>query len=193
MFPSQLDLLYHIRDEIDFILNQTQSCNVDQLTNNSVLKRAVIRSLEIIGEASKKLSSDFRNLYPHLDWKEMADSRDKLIHHYFGIDYEINRGTTTIFDRQFGSQGAVLVQQGVVWETTFTFNEAQGLAYKSGREYGMGQVTGADVPDIHQLGNPDVSEQHLVTIHIYSPPLGVLHTYKPGSAKIDLYTPADPD
>ncbi len=89
MFPSQLDLLYHIRDEIDFILNQTQSCNVDQLTNNSVLKRAVIRSLEIIGEASKKLSSDFRNLYPHLDWKEMADSRDKLIHHYFGIDYEI--------------------------------------------------------------------------------------------------------
>ena len=102
-------------------------------------------------------------------------------------------GQRTVIHDHNGSQGAVLVQQGVVWETTFTFDEAHGLAYKSGREYGAGQVTGADVPDIHQLGNPDVSEQNLVTIHIYSPPLGVLHTYKPGSAQIDLYTPDDSD
>ena len=100
-------------------------------------------------------------------------------------------GQRTVIHDHNGSQGAVLVQQGVVWETTFTFDEGSGLAYKSGREYGEGAVTGADVPDIHQLGNPDVSEQNLVTIHIYSPPLGVLHTYKPGSAKIDLYTPDD--
>ena len=102
-------------------------------------------------------------------------------------------GQRTVIHDHNGSQGAVLIQRGVVWETTFTFDEETGLAYKSGREYGSGEVTGADVPDIHQLGNPDVSEQNLVTIHIYSPPLGVLHTYKPGSAKIDLYTPAEPD
>ncbi len=102
-------------------------------------------------------------------------------------------GQRTVIHDHNGSQGAVLVQQGVVWETTFTFDEENGLAYKSSREYGIGQVTGAAVPDIHQLGNPDVSEQNLVTIHIYSPPLGVLHTYKPGSAKIDLYTPDDSD
>jgi len=47
------------------------------------------------------------------------------------------------------------------------------------------------VPDIHQLGNPEVSGQDLITIHIYAPPLGVLHTYKVGSPKIDLYTPND--
>jgi len=102
-------------------------------------------------------------------------------------------GQRTVIHDHNGSQGAVLVQKGVVWETTFRFDEQNGLAYKSGREYGEGAVTGADVPDIHQLGNPDVSEQNLVTIHIYSPPLGVLHTYKPGSAQIDLYTPDDSD
>ena len=95
---------------------------------------------------------------------------------------------TPIHDHN-GSHGAVLVQQGVVWETIFTFDEVNGLAYQSSRGYGTGLVTGADVPDIHQLGNPDVSEQNLITIHIYAPPLGVLHTYKPGSAKIDTYTP----
>lgn len=102
-------------------------------------------------------------------------------------------GQRTVIHDHNGSQGAVLVQQGVVWETTFTFDEETGLAYKSGREYGAGAITRADVPDIHQLGNPDVSEHNLVTIHIYSPPLGVLHTYKPGSAQVDLYTPVEPD
>ena len=54
-----------------------------------------------------------------------------------------------------------------------------------------GEITGAGVPDIHQLGNPEVSGQDLITIHIYAPPLGVLNTYKVGSPVIDLYTPDD--
>lgn len=99
---------------------------------------------------------------------------------------------TPIHDHN-GSHGAVLVQQGVMWETTFTFDEEKGLRYNSVSEYQPGGVTGAEVPDIHQLGNPDASEQNLITIHIYAPPLGVLHTYKPGSAQIDLYTPDDSD
>ena len=64
---------------------------------------------------------------------------------------------------------------------------------KSAREHAPGAVTGSDIPDIHQLGNPDVSEQDLITIHVYAPPLGVLHTYKPGSTKIDLYVADDSD
>ena len=101
-------------------------------------------------------------------------------------------GQRTVIHDHNGSCGAVLVQQGVLWETTFNFNERQGLRYNSVSEYQPGAVTSADVPDIHQLGNPDVSEQDLVTIHLYSPPLGVLHTYKPGSAQIELYTPEEP-
>jgi cysteine dioxygenase len=102
-------------------------------------------------------------------------------------------GQRTVIHDHNGSVGAVLVQQGIVWESNFSFNETDGLRYENGREYAKGQITGADVPDIHQLGNPDISAQDLVTIHIYSPPLNVLHTYKPGSAVIDLYTPAEPD
>lgn len=97
---------------------------------------------------------------------------------------------TPIHDHN-GSHGGVKVQEGPLWETTFTYDEQQGLEYKSAREYAPGAVTGSDIPDIHQLGNPDVSERDLITIHVYAPPLGVLHTYKPGSTKIDLYTPDD--
>ncbi len=95
---------------------------------------------------------------------------------------------TPIHDHN-GSHGAVLVYDGVLWESNFKFDEKSGLAYQEGREYRSGQVTGAGVPDIHQLGNPDVSGQNLITIHVYAPPLGVLKTYKVGSPEITLYTP----
>jgi len=95
---------------------------------------------------------------------------------------------TPIHDHN-GSHGGVKVCRGMLWETTFTYDPLAGLKYKSAREHTVGSVTGSDVPDIHQLGNPDVSERDLVTLHVYAPPLGVLHTYKPGSAKIDLYVP----
>jgi cysteine dioxygenase len=98
---------------------------------------------------------------------------------------------TPIHDHN-GSHGVVKVQQGVMWETIFTFaGEEQGLCYDTGRECPAGTVTGAEVPDIHQLGNPEVSGRDLVTVHIYAPPLGVLKTYKVGSSKVDLYTPND--
>jgi cysteine dioxygenase len=97
---------------------------------------------------------------------------------------------TPIHDHN-GSHGVVRVQKGLLWETIFTYDDQQGLCYKSGRECQTGEITGAGVPDIHQLGNPDVSGQDLITIHIYAPPLGVLKTYKIGSPAIDLYTPND--
>jgi cysteine dioxygenase len=99
---------------------------------------------------------------------------------------------TPIHDHN-GSHGGVKVCKGSLWETTFNYDPVAGLEYKRAREYSPGSVTGSDVPDIHQLGNPDVSEQDLITLHVYAPPLGVLHTYKPGSAKIDLYVPDETD
>jgi cysteine dioxygenase len=99
---------------------------------------------------------------------------------------------TPIHDHN-GSHGAVFVQEGILWETTFDYDADSGLAYKAHRELRAGGLTGSELPDIHQLGNPDVSGQDLITIHIYAPPLGVLKTYKLGSSTIDLYTPADPD
>jgi len=50
---------------------------------------AVLRNLEVIGESSKNIKDDFRELYPDVPWKEMSGLRDKLIHHYFGVNFEI--------------------------------------------------------------------------------------------------------
>jgi cysteine dioxygenase len=97
---------------------------------------------------------------------------------------------TPIHDHN-GSHGGVKIYEGMLWETTFNYDSVRGLEYKSAGERARGSITGSDIPDIHQLGNPDVSGQDLITIHVYAPPLGVLHTYKPGSAKIDLYIPDD--
>ena len=50
---------------------------------------AVIRALEIIGEAVKQLPNDIKQRYSHLEWRAMAGMRDRLIHAYFGVDYDI--------------------------------------------------------------------------------------------------------
>jgi uncharacterized protein with HEPN domain len=49
----------------------------------------MLRSLEIIGEAPKKLDDEFKSVNHHIEWKKIAGTRDKLIHDYFGIDYDI--------------------------------------------------------------------------------------------------------
>jgi uncharacterized protein with HEPN domain len=51
--------------------------------------RAFVRSIEIIGEATKKIPSEFKEKYAHLEWRAMAGMRDKLIHDYLGMDYDI--------------------------------------------------------------------------------------------------------
>jgi uncharacterized protein with HEPN domain len=50
---------------------------------------AVVRNLEIIGEASRKIPAEIKEKYPHLEWRKVADFRNILAHEYFGIDYEI--------------------------------------------------------------------------------------------------------
>lgn len=53
------------------------------------LKRAFVRSIEIIGEATKQLPPELKQKYSHLAWQNMAGMRDRLIHGYFGVDYDI--------------------------------------------------------------------------------------------------------
>ncbi|MEK7165908.1 MAG: HepT-like ribonuclease domain-containing protein [Patescibacteria group bacterium] len=53
---------------------------------DEVLQRAFARSLEIIGEAAKNVPEEYRRQHSEVDWKSLAGLRDKLIHHYFGVD-----------------------------------------------------------------------------------------------------------
>ncbi len=90
MSKHHLEILKHILDECDFIQDTiTPETTKANLIEDETLKRAVVRSLEIIGEATKNIPADVKFQYPEIQWKSMAGMRDKLIHDYFGINYSI--------------------------------------------------------------------------------------------------------
>ncbi len=90
MSKSPVEYLRHILDECEFILFAvSDNLSKEQLLKDETLKRAVVRSLEIIGEATKKLPDNLKNEWPAVQWKNIAGMRDKLIHDYFGINYSI--------------------------------------------------------------------------------------------------------
>jgi len=80
--------LNHIIDSMEHI-ESFISGGKDEFFKSRLIQDAVIRNLEIIGEAVKKLSMDLRMQYNHIPWREMAGLRDVLIHEYFGVDLKI--------------------------------------------------------------------------------------------------------
>jgi uncharacterized protein with HEPN domain len=81
--------LRHILDEIDFLLKATGEVDYQSFLGNDLLTRASARSIEIIGEATKNLSSEFRKRHKEIEWKQFAGMRDKVIHMYFGVNWII--------------------------------------------------------------------------------------------------------
>ena len=77
----------HILDEMNYIIKESKDLKIEDLMKNETLKRALIRSLEIIGEATKNLSKNFREKHSDIEWREMSALRDKLIHKYFGVNW----------------------------------------------------------------------------------------------------------
>ncbi len=85
------DLVYieHILHSISKIKDFTKGITEKDFAANEMLQDAVIRNIEIIGEATKKISDKLKSKYPHIPWKEMAGMRDKLIHDYMGVDVAV--------------------------------------------------------------------------------------------------------
>lgn len=79
------DIIQNMKDAEDFI----REMSYEQFTGDKRSLNAVIRSIEVIGEATKNIPDDIREKYPMVPWKEMAGMRDKLIHLYFGVDKEV--------------------------------------------------------------------------------------------------------
>lgn len=81
--------LNHILEEINFLAKETEGLKFEEFIQNEVLKRACSRSIEIIGEAVKNLSADFKKRHKEIEWKKVAGLRDKIIHYYFGVNWDI--------------------------------------------------------------------------------------------------------
>jgi uncharacterized protein with HEPN domain len=79
----------HINDCIRKINEFSQGITLKEFKKNELVQDAIIRNIEIIGEASKKISSDTKQTYYKIPWKEIAGMRDKLIHDYLGVDFDV--------------------------------------------------------------------------------------------------------
>ena len=81
--------LHHILDAIGSIEEYTKGMSENEFLSNSMAHDAVVRQIEIIGEAARNISDEFREKHPKLPWGEMTGIRNKIIHEYFNIDYAI--------------------------------------------------------------------------------------------------------
>jgi uncharacterized protein with HEPN domain len=95
MSLSPIEYLRHILDEISYIEDTICDIGEADFLADETLKRSFVRSVEIIGEAAKKMPADFKDKHSNIDWKRIAGMRDKLIHDYFGVDYHIVWDVTT--------------------------------------------------------------------------------------------------
>ena len=89
MSSEPLEPLRHILDEIDFLLAESHALSRDAFLKDPLRQRAFARSLEIIGEAVKRLPRDFRQRHTDVEWQLIAGMRDHLIHGYFSVDYDV--------------------------------------------------------------------------------------------------------
>ena len=86
---SDKEFLKDMRVACHKIMKYTSNLNYDDFVKNEEKVDAVVRNIEILGEAAKNVSDELKKEYPEIEWNAIARTRDKVIHFYFGVDTEI--------------------------------------------------------------------------------------------------------
>jgi len=86
----------HILESINKIETYSENLTKEKLVHDTKIQDALIRRIEIIGEAAKNLPEIFRTKYNYINWSEIIRMRDKIVHHYFGVDLDIIWGIIKI-------------------------------------------------------------------------------------------------
>ncbi|MFO7923392.1 MAG: DUF86 domain-containing protein [Bacteroidales bacterium] len=90
MSKEPIEYLRHISEECHYLENAVgDNLSKGNFLDDATLKRAFVRSLEVIGEATKNIPADFKIKWGAINWKNMAGMRDRLIHDYLGVNYSI--------------------------------------------------------------------------------------------------------
>jgi uncharacterized protein with HEPN domain len=90
MRPSTREYLEHILYEANFLLDSSKDVGWESFRQDGVLRRAFVWSIEAIGEAIKQLPESVCDQYPAVGWRAIAEMRDRLIHAYYEVDYEMS-------------------------------------------------------------------------------------------------------
>lgn len=98
------EFLSDIREALQRISAYVAGMTYESFVADSKTQDAVVRNLEILGEATKNLSNELRAKYPSVPWRSMAGARDRLIHHYFGTNLDIVWQIATVELPQVASQ-----------------------------------------------------------------------------------------
>lgn len=86
---SDSAILQDIKEAVDRVLSYTKGVEYRSFLEDPKTQDAVIRNIEILGEATKLLSDKTKGMHPEIPWKSIAGARDKLIHDYFGVNIDI--------------------------------------------------------------------------------------------------------
>ncbi|MEP4092677.1 DUF86 domain-containing protein [Reichenbachiella sp.] len=82
-------LLLDMKESSEKILKYTSGLNYDSFISDDKTIDAVVRNFEIIGEAANRIAEDFKAKNPQIEWRKLRGFRNRIVHEYFGIDYEI--------------------------------------------------------------------------------------------------------
>ncbi len=86
---TDIEYLADTKEAVLRINAYTQDLTFEQFLEDKKTQDAVVRNLEVIGEAVKNISEESKSRFPQIPWKDLAGVRDKLIHHYFGVNFDI--------------------------------------------------------------------------------------------------------